>query len=154
LLGEEKTKQLMRTIQTQKRFKEVDTKLMQGSETAPRQAATESMAKRNQEFNIEDLKNMSITNRTLDKALKLLPNKYGKLGPEQLNELVDLMTKPNGVPAAIQRMKQAGFNQFEISEFLKVMTATGIALPPAVGPQQAQPTPVAPMPQQPAGLWQ
>lgn len=154
LLGEEKTKQLMRTIQTQKRFKEVDTKLMQGSETAPRQAATESMAKRNQEFNIEDLKNMSITNRTLDRALKLLPNKYGKLGPEQLNELVDLMTKPNGVPAAIQRMKQAGFNQFEISEFLKVMTATGIALPPAVGPQQAQPTPVAPMPQQPAGLWQ
>ncbi len=147
LLGEKKTNYLMKTIQTQKRFKEVDTKVRHGSETAPRQAAVESLKRRNQEFNLEDLKGATLTGQIAESApvkklMSMLPSKYGKLGPQQLNELVDLMTKPNGTAAAIARMKQAGYNEYEISELMKYITSAGIATPSAVGPQEAHPTPV------------
>ena len=151
LIGKEGTKKLMRQIQTQKRFREVDTKVRQGSETAPRQAAVESMKRRNQEFNIEDLKQASVTSKALQKVVDMLPSKYGKLGAPELNELVDLMTKPGGTPEAIARMKMHGFNEFEIGELLQAITAAGIALPPAAGPQEATPTPV---PSMPMGLMQ
>lgn len=146
LIGKQGTKKLMRQIQTQKRFREVDTKVRQGSETAPRQAAVESMKRRNQEFNIEDLKNASVTSKALQKVVDMLPSKYGKLGAPELNELVDLMTKAGGTEQAIARMQQHGFNEFEIGKFLQAMTAAGIALPAATGPQEVTPTPVPAMP--------
>lgn len=145
LVGKKGRKAIMQEFETGRRFAEVQTQLRYGSQTAHRQAAGESFANRLKTVNVEDLKQMAPSSKVANWVLSKLPRKYGKLEAHDIDVLANLMTKKGGVQMAVERMRNAGLNPYEIEQYIKLISAAGTAATGATGEETVQRTPVDPM---------
>lgn len=103
LIGKDKAKKLMQQIKSERRYREVDTKLREGSQTELRKQAADVMKTEAGSIPMDIIKTptMKIAEATVK---KMLP----KMTTAQVTEVADIITKAGGVDAALRRLTDAG----------------------------------------------
>jgi len=134
IVGKDKAKKLMSRIKTEKRYREVENKVMQGTQTQPRQQAVEDikgkMATIPTHELVSPLSKKNIAAKMLD-TVKLVNPRMDK---QQVTEFVDILTKPGGVDKAILRMEMRGMGRKKAEGIVgKTMKALGAVVPSAGG---------------------
>lgn len=100
LVGSSNARRVMDRIAVERRYREVDQKVRQGSQTEPREVAKKLFGEPTSVAKAADLIMEQSPTR---KAIGLMTGKT-KVPPETIAEIADLLTKPGGVEEAIRRV--------------------------------------------------
>ena len=123
LVGKDKAARIAGSISSERRFRDVEGKLTQGSQTDLRRSATESfkrMDDRAQKGVAESLTDMTSEIPFIKKWQREVRGSQELTGGMRV-ELAELMLKPGGVQEALDRLLKAGKTKDEASRILAVL---------------------------------
>lgn len=129
LVGKDKSKKLMGRIRKEKRYREVDSKVRQNSQTAQRQQAADVMSKKLKTIPTSELLNpvgQNIARQMVDKVKLFSP----KMSMGQVNEVADILTKPGGTEKALLRLEMSGMSRREAQGLFSAVMASGATAAP------------------------
>lgn len=127
LLGKTKAGRMIKRFKTERRYREVDTAVRRGSQTAPRQLAEKKMEGIAEAVPTEMLAHTPGI-AAIGKVVKKL---YPKMSSSQITELADIITKPGGVEDALLRMEMIGMSRAEAEGLLSTVLKSTAAVAPA-----------------------
>jgi hypothetical protein len=134
LVGERGADDLLKRIKAERRFRDVEQKIRGGSQTEIRKGAaerTKELINPQYEF-FQAASDKGWTAALAGKIQNMLP-KFGGASTAQINELADLMTRPGGVPEAIERMRALGASEADVNQLLQFLNLGGFGKGAAVG---------------------
>lgn len=111
LVGKDKAGKLMNQFKTERRYREVDTKVRQGSQTQLRDVADDAMGRMGRKVPFDEFADLPLARVATSTIMKFIP----RMDVDAAAEVADILTKGGGVDAAIKRMVEGGANM-EVAE--------------------------------------
>jgi len=129
LMGKDATKKIMQQFKSERRYREVDSKVRQGSQTQLRALSDEAMGKMEGDLPIEELSRIT----GLRAATKVIEKMLPKMKQTDAAELASILTRPGGVEVAIKRMTQGGMPIGQAEKLVGQLMRQSAVVAPTVG---------------------